>query len=491
MKSFRYSLSGDSQEVWIQQRPTAAFLLLMAWGASGLLQAILPGWSGLLAASCLAVAASLGAAFWGWRGAWGRTLYFWGTAAFFFVGFALNTLLLSLGWAAKQNLLPEDYESIALSFRIGFAGWVAWSIGFLWNARGAIPAIPTQTEEAREPTLSLTALLVLAVAGIGGQFVVGFFLHSQAGNELFGKVGTFFSTVGKFGLIAICAIFATGDRRQRMIALGLLALSAGAGLLTGQRAELFKGILSFIIFLMLRRDNAGQSLRRPTWALAGVVVVFIIFYPALSQYKLMMSGSRQQDSGFDRALLLMETLPSIDRTTVETQQENVSRLLLRLSQVQFGAHLATTGREQWGLLKGRSLYECLIMFVPRLLWRSKPSIGLGQEGYNLLGYPEGTGAITVPIAIDWHLNYEWIGVGVGMFLTGMFVGRMQQLLGGPGLLRNAALAVIMLDICQAGTGLKGVISPLVIFGGGSIFLERYLARAKTRCPDKTPRGPES
>ena len=491
MRMFGQRLLGDPQEAWMRQRPIVAFLLLTAWGASGLLQAILPGWSGLVAASGLTVAAPLGAALWGGGGAWGRTLYFWGTAAFFLVGFALNTLLLSLGWAAKQNLLPEDYESIALSFQIGFAGWVAWSIGFLWHTRGAKQAASTQAVKSREPAPSMTALLVLAVAGIGGQFVVGLFLHSQAGNELFGKAGTFFSTVGEFGLIAICAIFATGDRRQRMVALGLLALSAGSGLLTGQRAELFKGILLFILFVMLRRDNAGQSLRRPAWALAGVVATFVILYPVLSQYKLMMSGSRQQDSGLDRAFLLMETLPSIGGTTAESQQENVSRLLLRLSQVQFGAHLATTGREQWGLLKGRSLYESLILFVPRFIWPSKPVLGLGPEGYLLLGYAEGTGSVVVPIAIEWHLNFDWPGVWIGMFMLGIFMAHVHCLLGGTGVLRNAALAVMTLEVCQAGTGLKGLIGPLVIFGGGSILLERYLAREKTCRPDRSHQEPES
>jgi hypothetical protein len=168
----------------------------------------------------------------------------------------------------------------------------------------------------------LPALWVLAVAGLAGQFVVGLFLHSQAGAELFERVGTFYSTAGKFGLIAACVLYSVGNKRQRILALGMLGLSAGSGLLTGQRAEMFKGILLFLLFLMLRRDNAGQSLRRTTWALAGVVAAFVLLYPVLSQYKMMMSGSRQLDSGLDRAFLLMETLTSGEQTVTESFREN-------------------------------------------------------------------------------------------------------------------------------------------------------------------------
>lgn len=468
---------GSPEESWMRQRPILVLMLLLAWGGGSLLQAALPGWPGLIGASGSAAAAALVAVVWGWRGPWSRSLYFWATAAFFLVGFALNTLLIAFGWAAEQYLLPQDFASIALSFRIGFTGWMAWSLGFLWQTN-SVPRPPaSDAAPSRAPSFALPALMALAVAGMAGQFVVGLFLHSQAGSELFGRVGTFFSTLGEFGLIAVCVLYAEGNRRQRGLALVLLGLSAGSGLLTGQRAEMFKGLILFVLFLMLRRDGAGQSLRRPTWALAGMLAAFVLLYPVLSQYKMMMSATRQTDSGLDRALLLMETLPSVGGTTADSLRENVGRLMLRLSQVQFGAHLATAGREQWGLLKGRSLYECAIMFAPRFLWPTKPVIGLGPEGYALLGYKEGTGSIVVPVAIDWHLNFDWLGVWIGMVLTGTFVARVHGRLGGGGLLRDAALAAMTLEVCQAGTGLKGLVFPLVIYGGGSLVLERCLMRA--------------
>ena len=159
-----------------------------------------------------------------------------------------------------------------------------------------------------------------------------------------------------------------------------------------------------------------------------------------------------------------------------------------MSQVQFGALLLVAKDEQWGRLNGRSLYECAIMFVPRFLWHDKPVIGLGPEAYALLGYKEGTGSSIVPVAVDWYLNFEWPGVVAGMWLVGALISRVHRKLGAPCIVRNATLVTVSMELCQAGTGLKGIVFPLVFYGFGCLVLERILMRKRRKTAAHSHRG---
>ncbi len=478
MRLFRHTDAADRAASISLQYPWVVLPMLMTLSVSLLLLAFFPGWLALTWASGLTALAALGVVAWGWCSSWRHMLYLWIGAAFFLVGFPLNTFLIACGLDVEQYILPTDYESISLSFQVGVVGWAAWTMGFLHRAKPMLRTKRSSLGGRRERVFSPAGLMAVAAIGLMGKITLGLLLHSQAGNQLFEKVGTLFSILGTFGLVAVFVLYGTGGKRQRGFAIALLVISSASGLLTGQRTEMFKGIIFFILFLMLRRNMEGLPMRKLGWAIAAVLAGFVLLYPALTQYKIAMSASRQESSGLERALLLMETLPSAGSEGGGASWKGASHFLVRMSQVQFGAHLVTTGRAQWGLLKGRSLYECAIMFIPRFLWRAKPTIGLGPEAYALLGFKEGTGSTVIPVAVDWYLNFDWIGVLAGMWLTGLFVSGIHQALGGGGVMRNATLVVISMEVCQAGTGLKSIISTLVIYGVGCLVMERLLTRRR-------------
>lgn len=455
-------------------------LLLLALVMGQLAHLMFSGWPGLFGEIVAAGIAVFSTIMYGVNNQWNRTLWLFGTAVFFSVGFVLNALLLVFHWGATQFLLPEDYASIALSFQIGFVGWVAWTIGFLWYERIFLRThSDSLSDSSNAVTFQATPLVGMAILGMLGRFVVGLFVHSQAGDVLFGRIGTVFSILGTFGLIAVCVLYHDGNRGVRRLALIILVLFSGAGILTGQRAGLIKGVLSFVLFVMVMRNRAGQSMRRVVLLLVGIIGVFILLYPMLTQYKTVMGKSRQLDSGQARVALLGEALTSASAGGEDSIQNGVQQFLLRLSQIQWGALLISDGKDTWGFLHGRSLQECLFMFIPRAIWPSKPVIGsLGTEGFALV-YPGYPGSCTVPIATDWYLNFEWIGVVVGMFLTGILVAFVHCALSVGSSMRIAALSVMALDVCQAGVGLPQLLFPLVIIGSGCYFLEIILPKKAT------------
>ena len=89
------------------------------------------------------------------------------------------------------------------------------------------------------------------------------------------------------------------------------------------------------------------------------------------------------------------------------------------------------GDEHWWMLP-------FYPFVPRFIWTSKPILNKGQRFSIATGSTASTSqAITIPG--DLYLEFGFLGLAIGMFLSGMLGQWLTNMIGGP--LRKDSLVI--------------------------------------------------
>lgn len=403
----------------------------------------------------------------------------------FLIGFPVNGLARACDLEGSNPLLPADLERLSLGLVIGSLGWLSMTLGFVCHARSGRPNSSISLSPPVFPASLLAFLLSVGVIGCIGRFVVGSFIHSAEGANLFGSVGMLFAIITFFGGVAMLCLYTDARLTSKTTAVLFVGIYSGIGVLTGQRFEIFRWIFSFLLFLLLRNRLTGRPLRRLLAMFCVLSLGFIAAYPMLTDYKDSMSSIRRDTSGLARVRgITAMTVPTVSSIR-EPFRTRLGKVLSRMSHLQYTALLATDGHRAWGWLKGASLGNSLITFIPRFVWHEKPVVGLGQRAYELMGYKAGTGSSTVPLSVDWYLNFSWPGVILGMLAAGLLLSAVNQYLSANDVFLNATFACLLLDLAYLGQGIAGLVSSVGLFVGGTWLLHRFVWRPLSGANQRT------
>ncbi len=419
-------------------------------------------------------------------------LSFCGVYAFAYPG---SGLLLWLFPETAHPMLATDPETLSHSLLVGGLGWLAFVWGYCSHAfRARDSARPGQI--GKPATTFLGPLLWVGCSGIAFRLMVQLYSFYE-GSDNFLNRGVLPSILANAGMICTCTLWQAGLRRYRVACLVLLAAYSVLGLLSGQRADMFVPALLLTCVMLLGPGGPSRSIRSAVVVAAGLALAIVVSYPLLTRFKLMMGSERTKTAGLERIDEVKVALgqafdPYCDDSerADETWGDAMLRISTRFSHLQYGGTVVVRGREQVGWLYGASLLDSLIVFVPRVLWPSKPTIGLGEQAYQWMGY-QGAGSATVPVAADWYLNFGLPGVAIGMFLTGCGYDLISRRLSRSGPLARTLLAFLIYPLMIAGQGISGLISVVAIHGVVVYLLQRLIAPKRARGSTGNHRGRES
>jgi hypothetical protein len=296
--------------------------------------------------------------------------------------------------------------------------------------------------------------------------------------------------------------------------LGLLIL--GYGYATGRRALWFPVIVVVIVgqvFMGLLADIKGMALmgllvvllssfvvkgRVPwKWLLVAAVSVAILF-PVLQAYRGVLAGGGidRQAALQDFGKLLSRAVDRRDKVMTGSSRRRAQTLFERSNlkpSVQVAVENTGVSAE---FQHGHTIVPLLSTFVPRLIWKDKPSIAVGQVfGQEFVrGVNENT-YISPSHLGELYWNYGWSGALAGMALIGLVfgvIGARCDLSRGASVSR---VLVLLSTVLLVGLGFESTIAAqysvwlrsLAVIG----LLHLALARRPARAPRRVPRRIES
>lgn len=370
---------------------------------------------------------------------------------------------------------PADLETWVRVLAVYTLGWLFLAMGFhtAWS-----PWIPSGkgTANPSGQTYSWPTLLAVSMAGLACRVYVDVTFKSAEFASVYESVGGVFGTTADLGLITALALSASSKGFWRITGIALLGGYTLSGAVTGQRAGVFSIALFGAIFFFLLRERL--TLKNFAIPVVVFMAVMAITFPILTSYKRQMAGSLVAATELERVSEAFSAWKSAIQETAEADEYGFVELVRRFSQLQFGGVLMTTVLDDIGYQYGHSILQGLLLVIPRILWVDKPTDSwLTLVAYKAIGYESG-GAIEIPLAPDWFLNFWWPGVCVGMFLTGCLYGLVNRLLAGKDILLTALLAVLVWLLSSTPHGISGIISSLIIYGT-AVFVLRMVAG---RCP---------
>jgi len=398
----------------------------------------------------------------GWRRCFLGLCY----SAFFAFTYPLSSILLYVFPQSQHPLLPADAGSQSLSLLVGGLGWLAFVAGYLLWAR------PQRTRDGAQRSgdcadYSWPLLVWMASGGLLFRVLVQLYAFSEV-YDLLSRMGVAASVLANVGNLCTCALWSSPARRYRIASVVLILLYSVAGIFSGQRAAGFVPLLAFTLMVLLRNQSTHRVNRVGLGMLGALVLVLLILFPMLTRFKGAVTSFRGSVSGWARMTeardAFFTTLDDSDRDTGSSSDEYLEsflKLATRFSHLQHGSVLVTVAEHEWGALHGKSLVDAVIQFVPRFLWHDKPTIGLGEEAYWLIGY-QGIGAASIPVVVDCYLNFGFLGVALGMLLIGGLYATIDRHLAVNEPIRTALLALLTFHLTVTDNGIAGLVSTVVL-----------------------------
>lgn len=146
--------------------------------------------------------------------------------------------------------------------------------------------------------------------------------------------------------------------------------------------------------------------------------------------------------------------------------------------------------------RGQTYYTLLGAFVPRFLWPTKPTKTLGNQfghRYGYIGTNDRWTEVNMPYLLEFYANFGFIGVIIGMFITGIIVRTLDVVLNRPGssIFRATAALVIIQPIFLIESDFSLVFGGLILNGVAMLMLVRFLEKRGLSRNERVPvRSPD-
>ena len=178
------------------------------------------------------------------------------------------------------------------------------------------------------------------------------------------------------------------------------------------RFLIIRPLISYIIGFYI---GSGSVKRWGAPSLIGVYIIIIFLIPYFSIF-----GNERQNLGVG-----YNRIEKINKLKDDQNQDSdvINPLLSRQSNFNQITNIVYLTKEN-GFYNGKTLEYFSYVFIPRFLWKDKPSIAQGawfafEIGQGRLLDDRLTNSINMTIPGELYLNYSWIGVAIGSFIVGV------------------------------------------------------------------------
>jgi hypothetical protein len=233
-----------------------------------------------------------------------------------------------------------------------------------------------------------------------------------------------------------------------VLILAVVAVQVAVGFVTDIKIQAMMGAALVILARTLVDNRVPKG-----WLAAGVAFVVVAF-PVFQAYRMEVTGER----GLDRAQALQNigkvvdiVLSSRDKVTEARPGERAQTFLERSSGKGNLELLFNHVGSDVEFLHGRSLVAIPMAFVPRLLMPDKEDLSVGQLFTKEILKSNDYVYISVSHLGEWYWNFGWLGVLLGMSMSGLvlgFVGAKFDLEQGATLTRVLLLLVTVQSLCM-------------------------------------------
>jgi MFS family permease len=354
------------------------------------------------------------------------------TFSYFFPAFVVGGLLFAGGWSEPSFLaLIQDTDStLPLTLVVVALGFGGLALGYFLPIGARIGAslsriLPAADHKDDDFLVPGIVLLVLGVLNTIVAFTFGVFGYQQAReiNTYDGLVylTTLFWLQGSF-LLWFVIFRRTEWKLVYVPALVLLILTSISKLIfAGNRGT----ILQLVSVVALAYILSGRRFRFKQMAVAGFVLLVgmmggMIYGTTFRNVK----GTEAQQAADQYAEHVVETFNQVSRRDkLETLQFGFASLAERVDIVSTLAvvvsnHEALKPYEEAYGLDNNIWVDMTTFFIPRIVWRDKPSASDPRK-YSDLYFNFGETSFAITPMGDLLRNYGIIGVPIGMFVLGL------------------------------------------------------------------------
>ena len=240
-----------------------------------------------------------------------------------------------------------------------------------------------------------------------------------------------------------------------MLQLGIgiyIVIDLKGGASRGWRIALWAVILPLFMLLHLRTGAIGAVVRplafvlfliwacrfRLPWKSIGLIVAAIILLRGTAaEFRTMLwrSSSVAEMSAFDRTSLYINTAwTNLSTRPTETIEQASELIGSRTAQLALFAHSMHQSPEAIPYWEGESYATLASSFIPRVIWRDKPSKNVGQRfghRYSVISPDDRETAINLPQLVEFFVNFGPLGVLFGMFGLGLLYRFVSMKLNHP------------------------------------------------------------
>ena len=240
--------------------------------------------------------------------------------------------------------------------------------------------------------------------------------------------------------------------------LALILIVVVSGVFVGFVTDVKRIALMGAALVVMTRVLVDNKLPK-AWIVSSIIAIALLF-PIFQAYRSAVEGDR----GLDRAHAIQElgkvleiAFTASNKETREVPGERPQSFIERSSlNGSLEAVFDHVGVDV-PYLEGHSLVALPMAFVPRLLAPDKADVSVGQLFTHMIAHADTDTYISISHLGELYWNFGWLGVLVGMSVTGLllgFVGGRYNLEGGTSVTRILVLLITIQSIC---IGFEGTI----------------------------------
>jgi len=356
------------------------------------------------------------------------------TWSYFFPAFVVGGIFLALGWSQPYFLYFIQDAKVNLPYTIflvglGFAGL---SIGYflpIGSKLGSIVAeiLPGENISLRSYAIPGTILLLLGIINTIAAFALGMFGY-QTSRDLNSYDGLVFLTT-LFWTEASFLLWYLIFREKKLslvylpIIIVLISTSLSKVLFSGSRSAILQVFLLMALAYILsgRKFKFKQSLITSVMLTAGLILGMIYG----TNFRLV-KGNESKQSAEQYTENILETLDRVGQKDIYDNLEfSFSSLTERVDIVSTLAVVVSNYQqlkpfeEAYGL-DNNIWVDLTTFFVPRVVWKDKPSAS-DPRRYSELYFNFGGSSFAITPIGDLLRNYGVVGVPIGMLILGIIL----------------------------------------------------------------------
>jgi hypothetical protein len=345
-------------------------------------------------------------------------LLFFGARAFYILTFPSLT----------NSPIADSYDLVNLALGYSIIGFCALLLGYYSPfPRFVATRIPRLSRDWGQEGLSIKVILLYCI-GLASLIILNFTgltvgywlqLYETLNNPLYGLLDLVSHLTGvAYGIALICYVSKQGPQRSSFgrSLLVMIPIQIVYAFTIGSRIGLLELILTYFIVINY------YSKKGNTFSLAlilGMIVIFVVMPVGIFSREIIWTSGESFISPN-----LVVTLFTGSVSGLFSQKDFVASVLQtafeRFHGLDSVAMIIRDRADLVNLLPGNTFMLALVGIVPRFLWQDKPNLSIGIE---LTRYWVGSQAVgtSIPTIIgELYLNYEMLGVVLGMMLYGVF-----------------------------------------------------------------------